>query len=107
MGYDRHQISVGSKLNVSRIRSGIDPSGIPYWKFYVPFIMRVNGNAVIYKHLWCRVMGRPIAKEGEWVEITKIVKYHPNCRMNDIGGMQVFEDLVVEVEKVVKERDYE
>ena len=100
--YDRHKISVGSRLKVGKIRSGTEINGVPYWKFYVPFTKRVNGNAVTYKHLWCKVSGRPLTKEGEWVEITKILSYHPNCRPNDDGGMQMFEDLVVEVEKVVK-----
>jgi hypothetical protein len=48
----------------------------------------------------------PIA-EGDWVVVTRILEHRANCRPNDDGGMQVFEDLVVEVEKVVKERDDE
>ena len=105
--YDRHRIVVGAKFKVRKIRSGVDIDGVPYWKFYVPFTMRINGNPVVYKHLWCKVYGRPTTKDGEWVAITKILGYHPNCRPNTDGGMQVFEDMVVEVEKVRKERDYE
>lgn len=105
--YDRHQIEVGSKVKVSKVRSGVEPNGLPYWKFYVPFTIRINGNPVTYKHLWCKVYGRQgrIAEE-DWVVITKINKLRTNCRHNDDGGMQVFEDLVVEVEKIRKERDY-
>lgn len=106
--YDRHSISVGSKVIVRKLCSGVEPNGLQYWKFYVPFTMRINGNAIIYKHLWCKVLGRPFAKEGDWVEITKIVKLHANCKPKDNGGMQIFEDFVVEVEKLVKEtNDYE
>ena len=67
--YDRHQIEVGSKVKVSKVRSGVEPNGLPYWKFYVPFTMRINGNPVIYKHLWCKVYGRQgrIAEE-DWEE---------------------------------------
>lgn len=105
--YDRHSIGVGNKIKITHIRSGTDLNGLHYWKFYVPFTMRVNGVAVVYKHLWCRVMGKPCVKEGDWVQITQIVAYHPNCRHDDNGGMTVFEDMVVEVEKVVKEKNYE
>lgn len=105
--YDRHKIVVGSKLEVRTVRSGVDKKGLPYWKFYTPYTMRINGNPVVYKHLWCVVYGRmyPFA-EGDWVVVTRILEHRANCRPNDDGGMQVFEDLVVEVEKVVKERDY-
>ena len=105
--YDRHSIGLGNKIKITQIRSGTDMKGLPYWKFYVPFTMRVNGNPVVYKHLWCRVMGRPIAQEGDWVQITRMTAYHPTCRRDDNGGMTVFEDMIVEVGKVVKERDYE
>ena len=105
--YDRHHIEVGSKVKALKIHTKVDTSGSPYWKFYVPFIMRINGNPIIYKHLWCRVKGRPFVEEGDWVEITRIVKLHTNCSPNTKGGMEVFEDLVVEVEKVVREREYE
>lgn len=105
--YDRHSIGVGNKIKITHTKSGTDTKGLPYWKFYVPFTMRVNGNPVVYKHLWCRVMGRPIAQEGDWVQITRITAYHPNCRHDNNGGMTVFEDMIVEVEKLTMERDYE
>lgn len=106
--YDRHKVRVGCKLEVRNIRSGVDNNGLPYWKFYVPYTMRINGNPVVYKHLWCKVFGRQnqIA-EGDWVSVERIVEHSANCRPNTEGGMQVFEDLVVEVEKIVRERNYE
>lgn len=105
--FERHKIAVGSKIRVCKVRSGVDSKGLPYWKFYVPYSIKVNGNPVIYKHMWCRVDGKPIAEEGEWVKLTRINAHCTNCTVNYEGGMEVFEDLVVEVEKVGKERTYE
>lgn len=98
--YDRHSIGVGNKIKITNIRTGTDHKGLPYWKFYVPFTMRINDRPVVYKHLWCRVWGKPIAQEGDWVQIEHIIAYHPNCRHDDNGGMTVFEDMVVEVTKL-------
>lgn len=105
--YDRHSLGVGSRMKITQIRTGTDRKGLPYWKFYVPFTMRVNSTPVIYKHLWCRVYGRLYVSEGDWVEITKIVAYHPNCRHDNNGGMTVFEDMVVEVERVENDKNKE
>lgn len=105
--YNRHSLSVGSKVRITSIRSGVDSQNLPYWKFYVPFAMLINGHSVNYKHLWCRVSGKPFVKEGDWVEIKSIISYKPNCRHDDKGGMTVFEDLFVEVEKAKKEKDYD
>jgi hypothetical protein len=48
-----------------------------------------------------------MVQEGEWVEIKNIIGYKPNCRRDNNGGMTVFEDLFVEVEKVLKENYYD
>ena len=104
--YNRQALFVGNKVKVSQLRTGVDARNIPYWKFYVPFTMVVNGKSVVYKHLWCRVDGKPLYKENEWVEITKILGYHSNYRRNTDGGMSFFEDLMVEVKKVVLEDKY-
>jgi hypothetical protein len=101
--YNRHSLSVGSRVKITNIKSGTDINNVPYWKFYVPFSMPVNGHPVIYKHLWCRVAGKPIVQINDWVEIKSIITYQPNCRHDTNGGMTIFEDLFVEVEKVLKE----
>jgi hypothetical protein len=97
--YNRRSLSVGSKVKITAIRTGVDIKNIPYWKFYIPFTMTINGNSIVYKHLWCRVNGKPTFKENDWVVITNIIGYSSNCRHNDNGGMTVFEDLLVEIEK--------
>lgn len=97
--FNRHSLSVGNKVKISQIRSGVDIRNLPYWKFYVPFTMKINGNSVVYKHLWCKVNGKPTFKENDWVVITKIIGYYSNCRHNEDGGMTIFEDLLVEIEK--------
>ena len=93
--FERHKIAVGSKIRVCKVRSGVDSKGLPYWKFYVPYSM------------WCRVAGKPIVEEGEWVQLVRINAHCSNCTVNYEGGMEVFEDLVVEVEKITRERTYE
>lgn len=105
--FDRHQVTVGSKIKIGKVVSGVDTKGLPYWKFYVPFTMPINGNSVIYKHLWCRVNSREVAKEGDWVQISRILAFKSNCRVVEKGGMEVFDEVVVEVEKLVREKNYE
>lgn len=105
--FNRQSLNLGNKVKVKSVRSGVDSKGVPYWKFYVPFTTVINGNSVVYKHLWCKVYGYPTVKEDEWVTITNILGYTSNCRHNNDGGMTVFEDLIVEIEKSKMERDYE
>lgn len=105
--FNRQSLFVGNKVKITKIKSGVDARSVPYWKFYVPFTMLINGNSVIYKHLWCRVIGTPNIKENDWVKITNILGYASNCRHDDNGGMTVFEDLIVEIEKSEMEKDYD
>lgn len=100
--FNRHKVKVGSKLKIGKIVCGVDVEGLPYWKFYVPFTMQVNGNSIIFKHLWCKVYGQPL-DIGDWVEITEIFGFQSNCQKDTIsGGMQTFDDLIVEIRKVEK-----
>lgn len=103
--YQRQSLSVGSKVKISHMMSTVDANNVPYWKFYIPFSIIINGHSVVYKHLWCRVAGKPFVNEGDWIQITAINGYKPNCRRDDIGGMSVYEDLFVEIEKLYKENN--
>lgn len=105
--YQRQSLGVGSKVKISHMVSNVDSNNIPYWKFYVPFSIIINGNPIVYKHLWCRVAGKPIANDGDWVIVKNITGYKPNCRRNENGGINVYEDLFVEVEKIYKENNYD
>ena len=104
MSFSRTKIQVGTRLKVYKLATGTNPNGQPYWKFYVPFTTQVNGESIVFKHLWCRVWGKPIAGDGEWVEIESITDHYAVAVRNKQGGITCFDGLTVEVKRL--EKDY-
>ena len=102
-GYERKKITVGSRLKVLKPMAGQDKHGVPFWKFYVPFSNIINGQRVTYYHLWCKVYGKQIAQENEWVEIERIVEFYSSIDRNHAGGTTFFNGLTLEVRKCEKE----
>ena len=100
MNFNRTKIQIGTRLKVHKMTTGTSPKGIPYWKFYVPFSIQINGESIVFKHLWCRVWGKPIAGDGEWVEIESITDHYSVPVRNNQGGFTCFDAITVTVRKL-------